>query len=148
MVWIKPAVLPMPVTLVMIKPLLKNAAKGGNPLVVIIIMPIKIKLIGIALRKPPIKRMSLVPMAWMMPPAMRNPRPSKKAWLTMWKRLANQPSLSAPAAVAPAPRPAIMKPIWLTVEYARTPLMSVVVRASEAPTMAVKTPIHAIVGNQ
>ena len=47
-----------------------------------------------------------------------------------------------------APKPAIMKPIWLTVEYARTPLMSVVVKASVAPTMAVKTPIHVTVANQ
>ena len=47
-VWIRPAMVPMSVTLVMIRPLLKNAAKGGKPLVVIIIMPIIMKLIGIA----------------------------------------------------------------------------------------------------
>src|SRR5665647_2754784 len=75
---------PVSVMLVMIKPLLKKAAKGGKPLVVIIIIAIKMNEIGIIFRKPPIRRISLVPIAWMMPPANRNPRPSKKAWLTIW----------------------------------------------------------------
>jgi hypothetical protein len=46
------------------------------------------------------------------------------------------------------PNAAIMKPIWLTVEYARTPLMSVVMRPNVAPMKAVMTPIHVTVGNQ
>ena len=126
--------------------MLKNAANGGKPLVVITIIAIKTKVTGIAFLKPPINRMSRVPSAWMIPPAKRNPRPSKKAWLTIWNKLANQPTDAAPATAVP--KAAIMKPIWLTVEYARTPLMSVVVKASVAPTNAVKTPIQAIVGNQ
>ena len=105
--------LPASVTLVIIKPLLKNAAKGGNPLVVITIMSAKAKVIGMAFFKPPIKRMSRVPSACMMPPARRNPRPSKKAWLIMWNKLANQPVAEADVAV---PNAAIMKPIWLMVE--------------------------------
>ena len=55
--------LPVSVTLVMINPLLKNAAKGGKPLVVIIIIAIKINDIGMVFLSPPIKRMSRVPMA-------------------------------------------------------------------------------------
>ncbi len=114
---------PISATLSKIKPLLKKAANGGRPLVVMIIIPIKAKDIGRAFRNPPINRMSLVPSACMMPPARRNPRPSKNAWLTMWKRLANQPMDAAPATAVP--KPAIMKPIWLTVEYARTPFIFV-----------------------
>ncbi len=58
-----PAVVAIPVTLSKIKPLLKNAAKGGKPLVVIIIIAINAKLIGIAFRSRPSDRMSRVPMA-------------------------------------------------------------------------------------
>ncbi len=80
----------------------------------------------------------------------RNPRPSKNAWLIMWKKLANQPTDVATTRVCAiaVPNAAIMKPSWLIVEYARTPLMSVVVKASVAPTNAVKTPIQATVGIQ
>ena len=108
--------LPASVMLVMTKPLLKNAANGGNPLVVIIIMTAKAKVTGMAFRKPPIKRMSLVPRAWMMPPAKRKPSPSKKAWLIMWNRLENQPSEAAAVIAETEPNAAIMKPSWLTVE--------------------------------
>ena len=77
--------------LVITAPLLKNAANGGNPLVVKIITKLNMYVIGMAFFKPPIKRMSLVPIACIMPPAKRKPRPSKNAWLIMWNRLANQP---------------------------------------------------------
>ena len=65
--------------LVIMAPLLKNAAKGGKPLVVIIITKAKMKVTGIAFLSPPISRMSRVPKACIMPPARRKPNPSKKA---------------------------------------------------------------------
>ena len=97
----------------MIKPLLKKAAKGGKPLVVITISKAKAKVIGIAFFKPPIKRISRVPRACMMPPARRNHKPSKNAWLIMWNKLPNQPTAPADDAV---PSAAIIKPSWLIVE--------------------------------
>ncbi len=54
---------PASVMLVMTKPLLKNAAKGGKPLVVIIITKANKKVMGMAFRSPPISRMSRVPSA-------------------------------------------------------------------------------------
>ena len=95
--------------LVITEPLLKKAANGGKPLVVRIMIIVSPKATGIAFLRPPINRMSRVPKAWIMPPATRNPSPSKKAWLIMWKRLANQPR-DEEAAAPEDPRAAIIKP--------------------------------------
>ena len=58
----------------------------------------------------------------------------KNAWVTRWK---------TPAAYAPTPTPTNMYPSWLTVEYARTRLMSVWTSPIVAAKTAVRTPTHA-----
>ncbi len=54
---------------------------------------------GITLRRPPIRRISNVPVAWFTLPAPRNSSALKKAWLNRW---------NMPTATPPAPSPSIM----------------------------------------
>ena len=47
------------------------------------------KVMGIALRRPPMTRMSCSPLrAWMTEPAARKSRALKKAWVMRWKMAA------------------------------------------------------------
>ena len=72
---------------------------------------------------------------WATEPAQRNRQHLKKAWVQMW---------NTAGVHAPTPRPIIMYPSWLTVEYASTFLMSVCTKAKSAATMMVMPPITAM----
>ena len=87
---------------------------------------------GIALRRPPISRMSCVCVAWMITPAPRKSSDLKNAWVTRWKSAATG---------CPAPSATNMNPSWLIVEYARIFLMSYCTTASIPPSSAVVRPM-------
>ena len=70
----------------------------------------------------------------MTEPDPRNKQALKKAWVMTWKR---------PAPNAPTPTPTNMKPSWLTVEYAKTFLMSVCAKPIVAAYKAVNAPTQA-----
>ncbi len=76
----------------------------------------------------------------MTEPAHRKRRALKKLWPIRWNM--EIPTEAAPT-TDPTPRPAIMKPSWLTVEKARTLLMSKDVNPMVAAKRAVKAPTRA-----
>src|SRR3990172_3102062 len=80
--------------------------------------------------------MSNVPVAWFTEPAPRNSNALKKACVNRW---------NIAATMLPTPRPIIMYPNWLIVEYAITRLISVATIPIVAPTMAVTAPMAATV---
>ena len=70
-------------------------------------------------------------MPWMTEPAPRNNSALNDAWVIMWK---------IAATYAPLPTARIMYPIWETVEYASTFLMSFWANAMVAANSAVMPP--------
>ena len=105
---------------------------------------------------PPISRISSVPTAWITDPEHMNSRALKNAWFIMWKHPATNPAVPAAMRAAPssppmsipratryppAPRARIMYPSWEMVEYARTLLMFMLLRAMVAAMNAVTPPM-------
>ena len=77
----------------------KNPASGGTPARASVPTMKTMPVCGIARKRPPIRKTSLVPTAWMTAPAARN------------RSALNRPCVSRcrnPAAAAPAPAAAIM----------------------------------------
>jgi len=113
----------------------KNPENGKMPAIANVEMTNVMCVTGIHFLRPPILRMSCSPpIAWMTLPEPRNKQALKKAWVIKWKM---------PAAYAPTPMPMNMYPSWLTVEYARTRLMSFCATPMVAANKAVSAPIHA-----
>jgi hypothetical protein len=116
--------------------LLKNPAIGKMPAMASVAQRNVQKVTGSLLARPPMRRRSCSPLrAWITEPLPRNSRALKKACVIRWK---------IPAANAPTPQASIMYPSWLTVEYARTFLMSFCVKAMVAAKMAVSAPTPAM----
>ena len=67
----------------------------------------------------------------MTEPEPRNSNPLKKAWVAKWNMA---------AAKAPTPSAMNIRPSWLTVEYARTRLISFCARPMVAAKRAVNAP--------
>ena len=93
----------------------QKAASGGQPAMARHDTRKVQWVVGMYLRRPPMRRMSCTTsspcsracMAWITEPAHRNRQPLKKACVSTWKK---------PAPKAPTPTPMNMKPSWLTVE--------------------------------
>ena len=79
--------------------------------------------------------MSWVWSTWITEPAPRNSRALNQAWVKRWKTA---------ALYAPTPRPNIIRPRWLMVEYATMRLMSSWATAQIAAIRLVSAPRVAI----
>src|SRR3954452_15639289 len=89
---------------------------------------------GMLRRRPPIRHIEFVSTAWITAPAARNSSALNAAWVSRWNSAAaGQPTASAP----------VMYPIWLTVDQARTRLMSCWAQAANAPSSMVIAAITA-----
>ena len=62
--------------------------------------------------------MSRVPASWSMMPAAMNSEALKVAWFMMWNTAATA------ASGVPMPNSSVIRPRWLIVEYASSPLRS------------------------
>ena len=105
---------------------------------------------GIRLARPPIPSSCRVPVAITTPPALRNSKPLKRAWLSTWKRLAAIPTAASSgrpteSAIIPAPNPSRMIPTFSMVLYASMRLRSFCVSAYSTPRIAVSEPTAASV---
>ena len=99
------------------------------------------KVIGISLRSPPSRLMERVPVSWSMMPAVMNSDALKVAWLMMWKTAA------IAASSVPKPSSIVIRPSWLTVEWASSAFRSSLNTAITAPTVIVISPVVATIQN-